>query len=98
MAKSSPVRRPRRMRWPSLTTQIMVALVAGVLVGWLKPEWGNLLYFVRDIFLSLIKSVIGPLIFSELVVGIAGGGELRKVGRMGVIPLIYFELVATAAL
>lgn len=86
------------MRWPSLTTQIMVALVAGVLVGWLKPEWGNLLFFLRDIFLNLIKSVIGPLIFSTLVVGIAGGGELRKVGRMGVKALIYFEIVTTAAL
>ena len=76
----------------------MVALVAGVLVGWLKPEWGNSLYFLRDIFLNLIKSVIGPLIFSTLVVGIAGGGELRKVGRMGVKALIYFEIVTTAAL
>jgi proton glutamate symport protein len=76
----------------------MVALVAGVLLGWLKPEWGNAVYFLRDIFLNLIKSVIGPLVFSTLVVGIAGGGELRKVGRMGVKALIYFEIITTAAL
>src|SRR5690349_10154697 len=98
MANSSPARRSPRRRWPSLTTQIMVALIAGVLVGWLEPKWGNSLYFLRDIFLNLIKSVIGPLIFSTLVVGIAGGGELRKVGRMGVKALIYFEIVTTAAL
>ena len=99
MQESIPMAPPRRPSyWPSLTTQIMVALVAGVLLGWLKPEWGNAVYFLRDIFLNLIKSVIGPLVFSTLVVGIAGGGELRKVGRMGVKALIYFEIVTTAAL
>ena len=92
---------PRHRRpWhrPSLTTMIMVGLVVGTIIGWLKPEWGNALFFLRDIFLNLIKSVIGPLVFSTLVVGIAGGGDLRKVGRMGVKALIYFEIVTTAAL
>ena len=78
--------------------QIMIGLVVGVLIGWLRPEWGNNVYFLRDIFLNLIKSIIGPLVFSTLVVGIAGGGDLRKVGRMGVKALIYFEVVTTAAL
>ena len=76
---------------PSLTTQILIGLVVGVLIGWLRPTWGNSIYFLRDIFLNLIKSIIGPLVFSTLVVGIAGGGDLRKVGRMGVKALIYFE-------
>ncbi|MBA3962541.1 MAG: cation:dicarboxylase symporter family transporter [Chthoniobacterales bacterium] len=83
---------------PSLTTQIMLGLVVGGFVGWLRPDWGNSVYFLRDIFLNLIKSVIAPLVFSTLVVGIAGGGDLRKVGRMGVKALIYFEIVTTAAL
>ncbi|MFL6538337.1 MAG: dicarboxylate/amino acid:cation symporter [Chthoniobacterales bacterium] len=89
-----------RRAWynPSLTTRIMVGLVVGVLIGWLRPEWGNAIYFLRDIFLNLIKSIIGPLVFSTLVVGIAGGGELRKVGRMGVKALVYFEVITTAAL
>jgi len=51
---------------------------------------GNNVYFLRDIFLNLIKSIIGPLVFSTLVVGIAGGGDLQKVGRMGVKALVYF--------
>ncbi len=76
----------------------MIGLVVGVLLGWLKPDWGNAVFFLRDIFLNLIKSVIGPLVFSTLVVGIAGGGDLKKVGRMGVKSLIYFEIVTTAAL
>src|ERR1051326_3794810 len=83
---------------PSLTTQILIGLLLGVLIGWLRPSWGNSIYFLRDIFLNLIKSIIGPLVFSTLVVGIAGGGDLRKVGRMGVKALIYFEIITTVAL
>jgi len=91
---------PSARRWYrlSLTMQIMIGLVVGVLIGWLRPEWGNNVYFLRDIFLNLIKSIIGPLVFSTLVVGVAGGGDLRKVGRMGVKAVIYFEVVTTAAL
>jgi proton glutamate symport protein len=91
----------KRRPWyrPSLTTQIMIGLVVGALVGWIggKPA-GDAVFFLRDIFLNLIKSIIAPLIFSTLVVGIAGGGELKKVGRMGLKALIYFEIVTTAAL
>ncbi len=83
---------------PSLTTQIMLGLVIGGFIGWIQPEWGNKVYFLRDIFLNLIKSIIGPLVFSTLVVGIAGSGDLKKVGRMGMKALIYFEIVTTAAL
>src|SRR5438445_4683186 len=83
---------------PSLTTQIMIGLVVGALVGWLQPDWGNNVYFLRDIFISLIKSIIAPLVFSTIVVGIAGAGALKKVGRMGIKALVYFEVVATGAL
>src|SRR5437016_11153731 len=99
MTKDVSVRRLSRPWYrPSLTTQIMIGLIIGVAVGWIRPEWGNNVYFLRDIFLNLIKSIIGPLVFSTLVVGIAGGGDLRKVGRMGVKALVYFEVVTTAAL
>src|SRR5216117_1660463 len=93
---------PRRTRrpWyrPSLTVQIMIGLVVGGAIGWLRPDWGNAVYFLRDIFINLIKSIIAPLVFSTVVVGIAGAGALRKVGRMAIKALIYFEVVTTAAL
>ena len=76
----------------------MIGLVVGALVGWWKPEWGNKVYFLRDIFINLIKSIIAPLIFSTIVVGIAGAGALKKVGRMGIKALIFFEIATTAAL
>jgi proton glutamate symport protein len=90
------IRRP----WykPSLTTQILIGLVLGGVLGWLSPAWGDKVYFLRDIFLNMIKSIIAPLVFSTLVVGIAGGGDLKKVGRMGAKALIYFEVVTTLAL
>jgi proton glutamate symport protein len=90
------VRRP----WyrPSLTAQIMIGLGVGAVIGWLRPDWGSAIYFLRDIFINLIKSIIAPLVFSTIVVGIAGAGALRKVGRMGLKALIFFEIVTTAAL
>ena len=95
-ANTAPPRRP----WyrPSLTTQIFIGLILGGLLGWVRPEWGNKVYFLRDIFLNLIKSIIAPLVFSTIVVGIAGAGSLKKVGRMGLKAIIYFEIATTAAL
>src|SRR5438067_13596381 len=83
---------------PSLTMQIMIGLVVGAIVGWLRPDWGNAVYFLRNIFITLIKAIIAPLVFSTIVVGIAGAGALRKVGRMGIKALIYSEILTTAAL
>jgi Na+/H+-dicarboxylate symporter len=96
-ADEIPVRQRLWYR-PSLTTQIILALVVGALVGWLRPDWGNKVYFLRDIFINLIKSIIAPLVFSTIVVGIAGAGALKKVGRIGIKALIFFEIVTTAAL
>src|SRR5258708_15669477 len=62
--KSADQIAPTRRPWyrPSLTTQIMIGLVGGALLGWLRPDSGNKVYFLRDIFLNLIKSIIAPLI------------------------------------
>jgi len=100
IAMTATVSQKARRPWyrPSLTVQIMIGLVAGGLIGWLRPDWGNAIYFLRDIFINLIKSIIAPLVFSTIVAGIAGAGALRKVGRMGIKALIYFEIVTTAAL
>jgi proton glutamate symport protein len=83
---------------PSLTTQIMIGLIVGALIGWLRPDWGNKVYFLRDIFINLIKSIIAPLVLSTIVVGIAGAGALKKIGRIGIKALIFFEIATTAAL
>src|ERR1051325_4548690 len=97
-AEITATKRPRRWYQLSLTTWILVGLVAGAVLGKVSPTWGNKVYFLRDIFLNMIKSIIAPLVFSTLVVGIAGGGDLKKVGRMGAKALIYFEIVTTIAL
>src|ERR1700720_1380637 len=98
MSFSSATQARRPWYRPSLTVQIMIGLIVGATVGWLRPDWGNAVFFLRDIFLNLIKSIIAPLVFSTIVVGIAGAGALRKVGRMGVKALVYFEIATTAAL
>src|SRR5205085_12579398 len=100
MAKLTQTQLSIQRPWyrPSLTTQILIGLVVGGVLGYLSPKWGNDVYFLRDIFLNLIKSIIAPLIFATLVVGIAGGGDLKQVGRMGAKALLYFEIVTTIAL
>lgn len=82
----------------SLTWKIMIGLVLGILLGYLKPDWGTAVRPLSLLFLNLIKSVIAPLIFSTLVIGIAGTGDIKQVGRMGVKALIYFEIITTFAL
>src|SRR5262245_46889904 len=83
---------------PSLTQWIFIGMGVGLLVGGLYPDIGVTLRPLSSIFLRLIKSIIAPLIFSTLVVGIAGHGDLKQVGRMGIKSLLYFEIVTTLAL
>src|SRR5512138_3603614 len=82
----------------SLTTKIFIGLIAGVLLGWIRPDWGIAVRPLSLLFLNLIKSIIAPLIFSTLVIGIAGTGDIRQVGRIGLKSLVYFEIVTTYAL
>jgi len=82
----------------SLTWKIMIGLVLGILLGYLSPEWGIAMRPLSVLFLNLIKSIIAPLIFATLVIGIAGTGDIRQVGRIGLKSLIYFEIVTTLAL
>jgi proton glutamate symport protein len=88
----------KRRRLPSLTVQIMIGLVLGILIGWLEPSWGVAIKPMATIFLNMIKMIIAPLIFSTLVIGIAGTGDFKKVGRIGLKALIYFEIATTIAL
>ena len=82
----------------SLTTWILVAIVVGIAVGHDFPETAVSLRVLSQIFLRLIRTIIAPLLFATLVVGIAGHSNLRQVGRMGVKSLVYFEVVTTCAL
>jgi len=83
----------------TLTHQIAIAMVVGVAIGWARPSWGVALEPLGTVFLRMIKSLIVPLIFSTLVVGIAGhGDDLRKIGRLALRSVIYFEVVTTFAL
>jgi proton glutamate symport protein len=82
----------------SLTGWILVGLLAGAEVGHDWPSFAMKLQFLGTIFLRLIKVIIAPLLFGTLVVGIAGHADLKKVGRLGVKSLVYFEIVSTIAM
>jgi len=82
----------------SITTQILIALAAGIAVGYLWPAVGVGVKPLADAFLRMIKMIIAPLIFSTLVVGIAGTGDLKAMGRIGLKAIIYFEVATTIAL
>jgi proton glutamate symport protein len=82
----------------SLTTWIMFGILLGAEFGHDLPEQAKQLQVLSAIFLRLIRTIIAPLIFSTLVVGIAGHSNLKQVGRMGIKALLYFEIVTTVAL
>ncbi len=82
----------------SLYVQVLVAIVLGVVLGVVAPDSAIPLKPLGDGFIKLIKMLIGPIIFTTVVAGIAGMGNLRKVGRVGVMALVYFEAVTTLAL
>ena len=89
----------QRLRSVSLTSWILIAMVAGIFIGWLFPDFAVGLKFLSTIFLRMIKSIIVPIIFGTLVVGIAGhGDDMKRVGRLALKSLIYFEVVTTLAL
>ncbi len=87
---------PRFFR--SLFGQVVLALFVGVVVGFVWPEFGVKLKPLGDGFIKLIKMIIPVLVFCVVVHGIAGAGDLKRVGRVGIKALVYFELVTTVAL
>jgi hypothetical protein len=86
------------VRRPSLTTWILIAIVAGGAFGYFFPDAATQLRVLSTIFIRLIRTIVAPLLFATLVVGIAAHGNLKQVGRMGVKALVYFEIVTTLAL
>jgi proton glutamate symport protein len=89
---------PRRRRAPGPTARIVIGLLLGILVGWLWPTFGADIRPLADAFLRMIKMIVGPLLFSTLVVGIAGTGDLKAMGRIGFKAIVYFEIATTFAL
>lgn len=83
---------------PSLSTQIMISLILGALCGYFFPDIAKNLKPVGDGFIRMIKMIIVPLIFSTLIMGIAGTGDFKKLGRLGGKAIIWFELATTVAL
>ena len=88
----------RAVKRLSLTAWIFLGMIAGVGFGIARPDLAGRLGLVASIFLRLIRSIIAPLIFATLVSGMAGGGDLKRMGRIGVKALVYFEAVTTCAL
>lgn len=86
------------MKNSKLTTSIFIALVLGVIFGWLAPDLSKKFAPLATVFLNMIKMILAPLLFSTLVVGIAGHGSVKDLGKMGLKTLIYFEVVTTIAL
>jgi len=86
------------MKRPSLTVWILIALVAGIAYGAVFPGSAKQLGLLGTLFLRLIKSIIAPLIFATLVIGIAGTGSIKTMGRIGGKAILYFEIVTTLAL
>jgi aerobic C4-dicarboxylate transport protein len=82
----------------NLTFWVLIAIICGLLLGYFKPKTGQEMKIVGDSFIQLVKIFIGPIIFLTIVLGIAGIGDLKKVGRIGIKALIYFEIVTTLAL
>lgn len=81
-----------------LTLYIFIALIAGILFGWLAPTYAAKMQPLGELFLRMVKMIIAPLIFATLTVGIAGHGDVKNLGKIGLKTIIYFEIATTIAL
>jgi aerobic C4-dicarboxylate transport protein len=88
----------RKPLYASLFIQVLAALVLGIVLGMTVPDFAISLKILSDAFLKLISMIVAPIVFCVVVHGIAGAGDLKKVGRVGVKALIYFESMTTVAL
>ncbi|MGW6402570.1 cation:dicarboxylate symporter family transporter [Streptomyces sp. NPDC055134] len=97
-AEPPPVVARRRRWYRGIGAQVAVAMALGVVVGFAFPDVAVDLKIVGDLFLSLVKAGVAPLVFLTVVMGIASAGDLKKASRIGLLALIYFEVVSTLAL
>jgi len=88
----------RKPLYTSLFVQVLAALVLGIVLGMAAPDFAVSLKILSDAFLKLISMIVAPIVFCVVVHGIAGASDLKKVGRVGVKALVYFEVMTTVAL
>ena len=81
-----------------LYIQVLIGIVLGIICGWLFPSFANIAKGISDTFINMIRMIIAPVIFCSIVTGIAGAGSMKKVGRLGIKALIYFEVISSLAL
>ncbi len=89
---------PKRAIWKNLGLQVAVSMILGIIVGIAWPEFGASFKVLGDIFLRLIKTAVAPLVFLTVVVGIVAAGDVKRIGKVGLIAIVYFEIVSTIAL
>ncbi|BCH62469.1 C4-dicarboxylate transport protein (plasmid) [Agrobacterium vitis] len=90
--------KPKPALWRGLGFQVVIGMVLGILVGLIWPEFGASLKLLGDIFLRLIKTAVAPLVFLTVVAGIAAAGDFKRVGKVGLIATVYFEIISTIAI
>jgi aerobic C4-dicarboxylate transport protein len=98
VALASPAPAEAKPLYKSLFFQVVVALLLGIALGMAVPDFAIGLKILSDAFLKLISMIVAPIVFCVVVHGIAGAGDLKKVGRVGVKALVYFEVMTTVAL
>jgi aerobic C4-dicarboxylate transport protein len=81
-----------------LYIQVLIGIGLGILCGWLFPSFASTAKLISETFINMIRMIIAPVIFCSIVTGIAGAGSMKKIGRVGVKALIYFEVVSSIAL
>ena len=84
--------------YKTLYGQVLIATIAGVVVGYLFPSAGAQLRPLGDAFIRLIRMIVAPVVFCTVVVGIAGVGDVKALGKTGILTIVYFEIVSTIAL
>ncbi|MGW1421062.1 dicarboxylate/amino acid:cation symporter [Bradyrhizobium manausense] len=94
---AAPAAEPKPL-YASLFVQVLAALMLGIVLGVAAPDFAISLKILSDAFLKLISMIVAPIVFCVVVHGIAGAGDLKKVGRVGVKALLYFEVMTTVAL
>ena len=96
--QASPGAGAKKPLWKNLGFQIIVAMILGAAVGFIFPAFATDLKILGDIFLRLIKTAVAPLVFLCVTIGIVSAGDFKRVGKVGLVAMLYFEIVSTIAL